>query len=308
MTERTRPWHQTPYPAMPGGWEWLTGDRDWEGYGGAWYRWADDGSAVVIRFVNMWEASGERDCKRDGIPEFEASVSWVDLPNIPKPVLDAALSSCGYRFSHYQGVGVGRRFVIINDHDSELLVPSPILPITHSQLAANDEYQRRTRDILLEVLVSAGTFGQVWSKYGTRPIVLLKEARELAWAFIGDRAHFQDREVNKIGTTVAQAAAGNILGGLTDYAEQVMATGSAPDTGKNLMLKLFGADAQELANPKPPAQIVRPCPFSILPVVVEHWRPDGTCRCDDAEHRVFMIKKWKYRTKQFENIPLREQE
>lgn len=47
------------------------------------------------------------------------------------------------------------------------------------------------------------------------------------------------------------------------------------------------------------------CPFVIM--VPEHYRDDGTCLCDDAEHRKMMIKEWGYMSSQFKNIPLRTQ-
>lgn len=46
------------------------------------------------------------------------------------------------------------------------------------------------------------------------------------------------------------------------------------------------------------------CPFAIM--VPEHYREDGTCKCDDAAHREFMIAKWEYTPESFEGIPLRE--
>jgi hypothetical protein len=48
------------------------------------------------------------------------------------------------------------------------------------------------------------------------------------------------------------------------------------------------------------------CRFYIL--VPEHWRMDGTCKCDDAEHRAMMIKSWGYKKKDFDGIPLRKGE
>lgn len=46
------------------------------------------------------------------------------------------------------------------------------------------------------------------------------------------------------------------------------------------------------------------CPFTIM--AVEHYRDDGSCRCDDPGHREFMIREWEYTLEDFDNIPLRE--
>lgn len=45
------------------------------------------------------------------------------------------------------------------------------------------------------------------------------------------------------------------------------------------------------------------CPFAIL--VPEHYREDGSCKCDDAEHREMMIREWEYTPEHFKDIPLR---
>lgn len=48
---------------------------------------------------------------------------------------------------------------------------------------------------------------------------------------------------------------------------------------------------------------LRKCRFAIL--VPEHYRDDGSCKCDDLAHRAFMVREWGYSTKDFEGIPLR---
>ena len=39
------------------------------------------------------------------------------------------------------------------------------------------------------------------------------------------------------------------------------------------------------------------CPFSIM--VPEHYRDDGTCKCDDPEHQKEMIENWGYEHSDF---------
>jgi len=39
------------------------------------------------------------------------------------------------------------------------------------------------------------------------------------------------------------------------------------------------------------------CPFYIM--VPEHYREDGSCKCDDPEHRRMMKKEWGYTKKNF---------
>lgn len=40
------------------------------------------------------------------------------------------------------------------------------------------------------------------------------------------------------------------------------------------------------------------CKFLIL--VPEHYRADGSCLCDDEEHRKMMIKEWGYTQEDFD--------
>jgi hypothetical protein len=47
------------------------------------------------------------------------------------------------------------------------------------------------------------------------------------------------------------------------------------------------------------------CPFVIF--APEHYREDGSCKCDDPEHRKMMIKEWGYKARDFKDIPLREE-
>lgn len=45
------------------------------------------------------------------------------------------------------------------------------------------------------------------------------------------------------------------------------------------------------------------CPFAIMDP--SHYRNDGTCKCDDPEHRAMMIADWGYTLDDFKDIPLR---
>lgn len=47
------------------------------------------------------------------------------------------------------------------------------------------------------------------------------------------------------------------------------------------------------------------CPFVIFNA--DHYRADGSCKCDDAAERARMIREWGYRKKDFKDIPLRSE-
>jgi hypothetical protein len=45
---------------------------------------------------------------------------------------------------------------------------------------------------------------------------------------------------------------------------------------------------------------IRACPFTIL--VQEHYRENGTCKCNNRAHRDYMIKNWEYTEQDFEKM------
>lgn len=49
---------------------------------------------------------------------------------------------------------------------------------------------------------------------------------------------------------------------------------------------------------------IKRCRFTIF--AAEHYRADGSCKCDDAAHRAMMIAEWEYTEGDFEGIALRE--
>lgn len=45
------------------------------------------------------------------------------------------------------------------------------------------------------------------------------------------------------------------------------------------------------------------CPFFIMSP--EHYREDGTCKCNDPEHRKMMMKEWGYTKKSFKEVGIK---
>lgn len=50
---------------------------------------------------------------------------------------------------------------------------------------------------------------------------------------------------------------------------------------------------------------IKKCRFVIL--LPDHYRDDGSCKCDDPVEREKMIREWGYRASQFSGIPLRKE-
>jgi hypothetical protein len=45
---------------------------------------------------------------------------------------------------------------------------------------------------------------------------------------------------------------------------------------------------------------IKACPHFIM--TPEHYRPDGSCKCDDSEHQEFMIAEWGYSKSDFVSV------
>ena len=48
---------------------------------------------------------------------------------------------------------------------------------------------------------------------------------------------------------------------------------------------------------------IKNCPFFIF--IPDHYREDGSCKCDDPTERAMMIAEWGYTEEDFKDIPLR---
>ena len=64
-----------------------------------------------------------------------------------------------------------------------------------------------------------------------------------------------------------------------------------------IVFSTFTSDGEE-TNRREIAQVsIQTCPHAIL--VADHYRDNGTCKCDDKDEQAMMIKKWGYSKKDF---------
>ena len=109
------------------------------------------------------------------------------------------------------------------------------------------------------------------------------------------------RPVNKLGSTAREYANGDINSAIMRGIEK-------KDPIAELMGKItFGTINQNgvTTNSRQIAQAdIRKCKFSIL--VAEHYREDGSCKCNDPVERKKMIEEWEYSKEDFADIPLAE--
>lgn len=278
------------------GWTELCSDVNWEDYHGMWARRAPDGSWYVIRWTNMEDACGD-----DAPYKYDCEVKRVDLDELPASEIRSALRSCGWELE----VTVPgepdkeRQCAVVNEHDGDVVADDPkVIPL-----------------VLVECCVQYGLGAPLESFTGSKYAKRIRaEARRYAEQCMRDDALLQERltrPVNAIGSTAAEYGRGDVNAALQ----------RGPfDATKNLMRKLSGRSpepapesAVQFGTLHPDGSLtnrrsikhsdLRACPFAIL--VPEHYREDGTCRCDDAAHRETMIKQWGYKAKDFAEVPLR---
>lgn len=193
------------YADMPGGWKWLTGDMSWEDYGGSWFKpIKGTHHYFVVRYENGHEHDKE-------LPRHMVSVVSVNLDEMDEKRLNDVLKCCGYRI----------------DGD-EIVSESGDVLAARSDSATWDH-------VLVEAALAHGAYAPHDDFSGdTRLASLRKQARDSANALIRDAALLKaslNRPVNKIGSTAAEFARGDI--------DSALNRGPFDDT-KNLMRHLHG--------------------------------------------------------------------
>jgi len=195
------------------GWTDIGSDVSWDEYDGKWAKRARDGSWYVIDFVNMWEACGEEECKRDGQPQYVCEVKRVDLSDLNSETLASALSCFGYRFLDD---------AIVSDSGDVLADAGP-------------EHAATRERVLVEACVGYGNAQPLDSFSGdSYPARVRAEARRAAEALMRDAVALEERlerPVNAIGSTAREYGRGDI--------DAALSRGPF-DTSKNLMRKLHG--------------------------------------------------------------------
>jgi len=73
------------------GWKFLTGDFDWQQYGGSWYRRLGERQYRVIELINLKDAMGE-----ESNVTYSVSLKYVDLDEMSQSNIDSAVGCCGF--------------------------------------------------------------------------------------------------------------------------------------------------------------------------------------------------------------------
>lgn len=256
------------------GWTYLFGSGQWTGEDAMWARKAKDGAWFVLRFTDLLDAGGK---EFEDMP-FECDVRRIHLKEIPEAEVDSALRSCGWRW-----MKDGDDTILVNDQGDTMA----------ATLKAGD----RLTLAAVEMCVGYGLGAPLYTATGKRWLHVRAEARREAESLMRDASALDaalDRPVNAIGSTAREYGNGDI--------SSALARGPVTPE-KALMRKLQGPRIVVITH-----RNLLGCTFAII--APEHYREDGTCKCDDPEHRAMMCKStkaggWGYREKDFANIPLR---
>ena len=245
----------------------LTGDVDYLSYGGKWYRKVASTRYHVIELTNMWDATGDK-----SIPQYNISLSEVDITSSQ---LKDAMAGYG----------------------------------------PDDEDLQNNELVKVESLASYGAKAPLGLWDGSNARKLFAEARSESRRLDDPDAYeaAMSRPVNALGSTAREYGAGDIQSAITRGVRR-------GDANAKLMAKLQpsvdttqpSVDTIEFGTLNPDGNLtnvrnirhtdVRKCRFFIL--VHDHYREDGSCKCNDPEHRAMMIREWEYTEEQFEGIPL----
>ena len=85
----------TPKKWAAKGWQFVTGDLNWEDYGATWAKDCGKGVWMFVVFMDLRDCMGEQELEESGIQPKNAAVKMVSLGDVPTKELAAAMKSCG---------------------------------------------------------------------------------------------------------------------------------------------------------------------------------------------------------------------
>lgn len=215
------------------GWVFLTGDVNWEDYGGKWGKKGPDGAWYILRFENMLDAVGERDLGDDD--KYLCEVRRIDLKEVPREEIESAIRGCGP-----EDMDLGSYW----KHDGTNQVLEFPAKGTKTDLYAELA--------IVDSLDSYGVAAPMESFSGNvRPTSVRANARRYAEELMDDVDAVEtalDKPVNALGSTARDFGQGNPLAGQERYVGEVLAGEREPtDEGQNLVFKMYHG-GHELAD------------------------------------------------------------
>jgi len=175
----------------------------------------------------------------------------------------------------------------------------------------DDEELQNNELVNVEALASYGATAPLGQWPGGNARKLLSEARSESRGLDDPDAYeaAMSRPVNALGSTAREYGAGDLDSALIRGLQR-------GDQNAQIIAKIQGVRLVEptimFGTLNPNGQItdsreirrgdIAKCKFFILSP--EHYREDGSCKCNDREHRAKMIRDWGYTEEHFEGIPL----
>jgi hypothetical protein len=160
-----------------------------------------------------------------------------------------------------------------------------------------------TDTALAEMVYQYGLRAPLGSWSGNNAGKLLRAAKSEAHSLLDDSALADklEKPVNAIGSTAAEFMRGDFTSGMVRGIQ-------AGDPSARIMGKMHGLSDADMLRTAPVTTMrqsdILKCKFAIL--IPSHYRPDGTCLCNDKAHREMMVREWEYSAEDFADIPLKE--
>jgi len=204
---------------MRTGWKFLTGDVNWEDYGGKWAKKAWDNSWWILRFENCEEWG-------DGATGYSCDIQRIDLLEVPGDTLVSALSSCGWAYSQEeQG--------IVCSHSDDVVVK---FTDKHFEL------------VLIDCLSGYGCYAPMGSVTGeSYPDLVRAAGHNAADEMMADSvatARALAKPANALGATAADFGCGDPLAGLRNMAAALLCGELLPtdlEPQEALVLQMYNA-------------------------------------------------------------------
>jgi hypothetical protein len=192
----------------------------------------------------------------------------------------------------------------------EVDITSPLLKMA---MSGYDEDLQDNELVKVDALATYGAGAPLWTSYGGNSKKLLAEARSESRS-LDDPDKYEaamSRPVNAIGSTAREYAAGDFQSAIARGVEQgkanakLMAKLHGMPSEPNNATIMFGTlhvDGSVTNVRNLSRKDIGKCKFVIFNP--DHYREDGSCKCNDREHRAMMIREWEYAEEDFEGIQL----
>jgi hypothetical protein len=182
---------------------------------------------------------------------------------------------------------------------SEVDITSPQLKDAIRSCGTDDEDLQDNELVKVDALASYGAKAPLgdWNSGNSRKLLIEARSESRSLDNLDKYEAAMSRPVNALGSTAREYAAGDVLSAINrgvsrgDENAKLMGKLHSNQPSNNTIVRHLSGDG------------IRKCRFFIMNP--DHYREDGSCKCNDPDHRAMMIRSWEYSKEDFEGIPLK---